>query len=610
MRIPVRGNPEPGRYSLERTPYFREPLEACGRDDPHDYVVVMKTPQTGASTFSRAAIGYWVDTTADPILLVYPTQDACEEQIIERVVPAIKETPRLARWITSRAKDITISEVSLSHLSIYAGWATSPQALASRPVARVVLDETDKYAGNAKEAEPEDLAEHRTNTYKHRRKILAISTPTTKTGTIYRMFRQSRDKRHWHCACPGCGELVRWEWSHFRWDRQAEVDPTDEDQAIELIDQLDVGDATAWIVCPSCETKVTETQRLPAVNAGCYQSEGYPPGERPRSKRVAYHVPAWISPWVTFSDVVAAYLRSRYSEDARDFHNGFLALPSEEVSGTVNGDVFTDRMEATPHEVPAWCTALVAGADTQARAGKPYWVWTVRAFGKANKSQLVAFGVAHTWAALIESTVDAEFAVSGRHPIGADLIMVDTGGGVETEDGNTTHIVYEGARADPARVVPVKGASHKQDRIIRASDVAYVAPGNARKAHVHLHTLDTERLKDVLVSLIRSVDPVLWFENALVTPDYVAQMTSEEKTRVRVGRKWVRKWFRTSKARNDLWDATVYALAGAIMMRAHDRAASSEQAKTKGEERPARPAPAKRGQINRRRKRGGWINKR
>lgn len=615
FRIPIRGNPEPGRYSLDRTPYFREPFQACGRDDPHDYVVLMKTPQVGASTFSHAVIGGWIDTTADPVLLVYPNQDACEEQIETRIVPVIKESPRLARWITSRAKDITISSIALAHMTVYAGWTGSPQAMASRPIPRLVYDETDKGQGSAKEAEPEDLIRHRTNAYKGRRKVLAISTPTTKSGTIYRMWRQSRDKRHWHCVCASCGDLVRWEWKHFRWDRMAEIDPTDEDPAIELVDQLETGESRAWIVCPSCNSPVHEEDRLPAILAGNYESEGYPPGERPRSKRVAYHIPSWISPWVSFADVVCAYLKSRYTDDARDFNNGFCALPSEEVSGTVDGDVFNERASARPHEIPGWATCVVGGADTQARDSKPYWIYVVRAYGKNNRSQLVTFGKVDSLDALREATVDAKFIRDGLHPIGADILMIDSGGGVETEDGSTTYLVYEAARNSGGMAIAIRGANRPQDRLIKTSNIDYPVPGKAEKGTAFVLTLDTERLKDILVSLIRSEEPILWEENQLVTPDYVAQMTSEEKTRVRIGRKWVRRWMRTSKARNDIWDASVYSLAGAIMMRAHDRAErhsrrEAEKAAPKKPKVRKREDTQSRRKIGRRRGGGSWISKR
>ena len=615
IRIPVRGNPEPGRYSLDRTPYWREPLQAIAQDDPHDYVVIMKTPQTGASQWSRVAIGYWIDTTADPVLLIYPNQDACEEQIEEKVVPTIKESPRLARWITGRDRDITIDTVTLKHMTIYSGWASSPQMLASRSVPRIVLDETDKNQGSAKEADPEDLAKHRSNADKGRRKILAISTPTTKVGTVSRMFRESRDKRHWHCGCHHCGDLVRWEWKHFRWDHQAETDETDGDAAIELIDKLETEEARAWVVCPSCSAEIHEEQRLESVLAGNYESEGYPPGERPRSKRVAYHVPSWLSPWVTFADVVCAYLKSRHSDDARDFNNGFLALPSEEVSGTVDGDIFTERNEARPLEIPKWATAVVAGADTQARDGKPFWVYVVRAFGKDNRSQLVTYGKAETWADLLTSTVHASFLREGLNAIGSDILMVDSGGGVETDDGSTTYLVYEGARRSNGLAVAIRGANRPQDRLIKTSNVDYPVPNKAEKGSAYVLTLDTERLKDILVSLIRSAEPILWEENQLVTPEYVAQMTSEEKVRVRIGRKWQRRWMRTSKARNDIWDATVYALAGAILMRAQDRETASAKRKA------SRDTPAtqtrkrdtqNRQRIGGRKRRDGrsWINKR
>jgi phage terminase large subunit GpA-like protein len=157
------------------------------------------------------------------------------------------------------------------------------------------------------------------------------------------------------------------------------------------------------------------------------------------------------------------------------------------------------------------------------------------------------------------------------------LLCVDSGGAVEVEtddtiDGSTTDLVYALSKADPARVVAVKGhgGSKRPDRLVSPRNVDY-QPRGMPPTTVLLHILDTERLKDILARLIRAKDPVLWEESSAADADYVQQMTAEERVLLRLGRKKRWSWVNTTRRRNDLWDATVYALAAAKILKVEQR---------------------------------------
>lgn len=579
--LPRRDNPEPGPLRLSRTPYMREILDALGPDSQYEFVVLMKVPQSGGSTAAQSIVGFWADREADPILILYPDERSATEQVVKRITPMFRESDRLRSLLTGRAWDAKRHLLDLEHCTIYGAWAGSPQAMSSRAIRFLVLEETDKYLGAARESRPEDLIRHRTTTFRSRRRVFALSTPTTKMGTISRLFRASRDRRHYHSLCPHCEELVLWKLPALRWDRKAECESNaGEEVLLEVADALEVGDLEAWVDCSSCGSAISERERCDAVTRGEWVSDGFPPGERPTARRVAYHVSGFVSPWVSFADLASAYLRAVHGGDLHDFYNGSLGMPAEEVHGSLDPSAFESRATARPYTIPPWATCVVAGADTQARDKKPYWVWTARAWGRGNRSRLVGWGRAYSTEELARCTLGARWVVEGTRTFqGATLLMVDSGGGAELDDsydGNTTHLVYEMARRDPARVIPIKGASRPQDRPIRSANVAYLSPGESRKAMILLHTLDIERFKDMLAALVDATDPVLWEENQLVTPEYVAQMTAQEKTRTKLGRKYVTKWLRTSRARDDLFDASVYCLAGAHMLRADDRARKAE----------------------------------
>lgn len=589
--IPRRGAAEPGPYRLDRTPYVREILDTLG-DNQHTEVTLCKGVQVGGTALALAALGSWVDDgDGDSIILTLPSQKAAEAYIQERIQPLL-ESPRLARYVTDRSYDVRRDQVDLVHLSIHAAWTGSPQTMASRAIRRAISDEIDKAQDLTKEAAHLDLIRDRLVTFGHRAKHFILSTPTTSDGPIWTTFQRTADKRYFHVPCPHCGTSQRLVWEQVRWDGHGQEVP--DDQLIALADDLLSGRARAWYACAHCGEAIHERDRMRTVEAGEWVSVL---GPNPVSVSVAYHISALYSPWVTFARLVSEYLRAHVSQDTRNFRNVFLGLPQEDGPITRRvGDVFTPR--AKLHRaglVPDWATILTAGADTQARSGHAYWVWVVRAWGPRFRSRLIAAGKAFSPDDLIRSTVDARFPVEGGGLMSPLIVCVDAGGGSETLDGNTTWTVYQTARREPGRVIPVKGhgGRTRPDRMIRASNVMYQPPGvPSPPIPVLLHVLDTESFKDRLDGLIYSEDETIWEESDCLPADYVTQMTAEEKTRIKLGKRSEVRWVNNTRSRSDYWDASGYCLAAAHMVRADER---TQQRQSRPTPAPTQPPPSRRG---------------
>ncbi len=606
-----RDSAEPGPYRLDRTPYMREILDVLG-DSQHTEVTLCKCAQIGGTAVAKAIIGYWIDDgDGDSIICGLPNQKAAEAYIQERIQPLL-ENPRLARYVTERSYDVTKGQVDLSHCSIFAGWSGSAQTLASRSCRRAISDETDKAQDLAKEAGSLDLIRDRLITYGFRAKHFVLSTPTSSDGPIWSAWTRTADKRHYHVPCPSCGASHRLVWEQVRWDGY-DLEDRPEGELLQLADDLLSGRAHAWYECPHCHGRLEERDRMRSVEAGEWVSEL---GPNPVSASVAYHISALYSPWVSFARLVSEHLKAVVSQDSRNFRNAYLGLPNED--GPISrreGDVFTPR--AKLHRagvVPSWATTLTAGADTQAKSGHPYWCWVIRAWGPRHRSRLIAAGKAHTPEDLIRSTVDARFQVEGGGVLSPTICCIDSGGGSELSDGNTTMEVYQLARRDPGRMIAVKGHGGRirPDRLIRASNVTYQPPGSsAPPLAALLHVLDTQSLKDQLAALIYSEDQTLtlWEESDCLPEGYVTQMTAEERTRVKLGKRSEVRWVNHTRSRSDWWDASVYALAGAHMLRADERAQKRQQQAPAGNltPPPGRFQEGRRMSINRDRP---WISRR
>ena len=106
--------------------------------------------------------------------------------------------------------------------------ANSAVGLRSLPARYLFLDEVDAYPPSAdEEGDPVALAEARTLTFAHRRKIFLVSTPTIQgVSRIEREYLAS-DQRRFFVPCPHCGAMQWLRFERLRWDKgQPETAPT------------------------------------------------------------------------------------------------------------------------------------------------------------------------------------------------------------------------------------------------------------------------------------------------------------------------------------------------------------------------------------------------
>lgn len=86
--------------------------------------------------------------------------------------------------------------------------ANSAVGLRSTPVRYLFLDEVDGYPGDADgEGDPVDLAIQRTTTFRGRRKIYMVSTPTLKGHSRIEAAYLDSDQRYFHVPCQHCGDM-------------------------------------------------------------------------------------------------------------------------------------------------------------------------------------------------------------------------------------------------------------------------------------------------------------------------------------------------------------------------------------------------------------------
>jgi len=378
------------KWSNDLTPYTAGIMDASFFPGVQT-IIACATPQTGKSEAVNNCIGFASDMDPGPAMYVYPDRDTAAENSRDRLQPMFEKSPRLRSYLTGSDDDLTNIRIRLRHMPIYLAWARSASRLANKPIRYLVLDEIDKYPAELTgETDPIGLAEKRTITYLYNRRIWKISTPTIETGAIWRALTTEAQARFdYHVRCPACGKLQKMVFSEeggthrICWPKGVR-DP-------EVVER----DHLAWYQCAHCDEKWTDRKRDLAVRTGQWveQKSGtelfaYLTANRPT--KIGFHVPAWLSPFVSLSTCAAAFLKAQkgqpdYRNKLKDFKNAIEAAPWKIVEGERRESVILALKDDRPRgRVPGGnvVAGMTAAVDTQDNG---FW-YEIRAWGWGGKT--------------------------------------------------------------------------------------------------------------------------------------------------------------------------------------------------------------------------------
>lgn len=571
-----------GQYRSDRVPYARGIMDALG-DLEHREVYFQKPVQCGGSELGRNWLAWTIDIDPGPTMVVFPSQDACRETIEERIVPMLRDCPRLARLKTGNEHDIRKGVIKLLSCSIYTGWSGSPQALASRPIRYLLLDEMDKFqVWRGVEADAASLARDRTLTYLHKRKVFGLSTPTIPEGAIAKAVAACGDIRDYCIRCVACERLQVPKWEQVSW---AGMEGGDEDALKENRRALEAREIEAVYAChfDDCDAEMVQADFWRGVKAGAWVSEGYAAGEHPKSESLGFRLSGLCSPWLGVQRLAMEFQAAKLEGMGalQNFWNAFLGLPFFDSEG--QGDAATEITQQRIWElaadggerldVPDWTNGVVAGMDT-GKADHPY---VIRAFGAGFKSQLLEIGSAKTPGDIYKLLeLDLKGERKGKmQTYRVARICLDSGGGEGKLGSSRTEQVYRIAQKEPERIWAIKGYGSSKSRMpnpIYTREINYRKKGEIHgpTLDVRLSTLDVHYWKDVLAGYIARG---IWHPFRGVPRDYVAQVAAERKKFKRrettadgLSREvWM--WEpKTAGLANHYFDCEVYAVAAAHML--------------------------------------------
>ena len=335
----------PWRNAL--TPYLIEIMDAFS-DDTTEQIVFVKPTQVGGTSAMENALGSAIDQDPGPAMMVYPSDQLAKRTVESKLEPMFKSCPALAaKYRAHESEDLA---QRFDGMTVYLTGANSPADLSSTPIRYLFLDEVDKYPGSTKkESDPVSLAVERTKSYRLNRKIFMASTPTLKTGLIWRAKEAAEAEKHYFVPCPHCGAFIELKFAQLKW-------PSKEEEP-DMIQRA----RRARYVCQECGCILTDRDKPAMLRAGRWQFIRRD-SETPRS--VAFWMNTLYSPFTTFEEVVREFLKVKDDpEMLHNFVNSWLAEPWEDTKLKTSADLVLERQTETPAwQLPPWTKLLTGGA--------------------------------------------------------------------------------------------------------------------------------------------------------------------------------------------------------------------------------------------------------
>ncbi|MDO4495191.1 MAG: phage terminase large subunit family protein [Clostridiaceae bacterium] len=526
----------PGLWRNQITPYLVGIMDEFNNYETEE-ITFVKPTQVGGTEAMQNMLAYIVAQDPSPTMVVYPTDELGEATSQNRLQPMFKSSPELQKHFSENESQK--DELQFDNMYISIAGSNSPSALASKPIKYLFLDEVDKYPpASSKEADPISLAKERTKTFRGR-KIYSCSTPTLRTGHIWKMMESSDVVKHYFVPCPHCSEYIELKFSQIRWP--------DKDTGLSSEDRA----AQAVYVCQECGAVITDSDKTQALIKGEWRAIK----ETTKTARtVAFWMNTLYSPFTSFSQIAKEFIKSKDDPDKlHNFANSWLAEPWEDTKLKTNADLVMERQTAVPaYTVPDWAKFITGGVDVQENS----IYWTIRAFGNHITSQNIAHGQVFSWNEL-QRVMNIEYKKADGTPMIVALALIDSGD--QTDD------VYNFCAENSDWAYPCKGT----DSMLNHYKISTVNKTGSKAYGMTLVLVDGGKYKDLIAARMRLENgEKSWMVHADCDREYAEQVTAEHKI-IERNSKGIEKYLwkkKQSHADNHYLDCEVYAMAAADLL--------------------------------------------
>ena len=553
----------PGPWRNEKTPYLVAIMDELLNYETEE-IVFCKPSQVGGTEVIMNILGYIIQQDPSPTLAVYPSDILADSIYKNRILPMIMASPTILERY--HENESTQSELQFDGMYLSLTGSNSPANLASKAIRFLFLDEVDKYPGaSKKEADPISLARERTKTF-HNRKIFMTSTPTLRTGHIWKALEGCDIIKHYFVPCPHCGKYIELKWADISLPK---------DETMSYADRAEF----AVYVCPECAAIITDQHKPQMLRYGEWRTVQE---NTKYARKVGFWMNTFYSPFVRFSEIAKEFLMSKDDPDLfQNFTNSWLAEPWEDTKLKTSADLVLDRQTDLPEMiVPTWAKLLTAGVAVQENC----LYWTIRAWGNFLTSQNIAHGQAFSFPE-IERIMNLQFTREDNGPpMVVSLALIDS--------GDNTVVVYDFCAINSEWALPCKGSSHPLDFYTKISRVAKT---DSRAYGMQLILVDGGKCKDAIAGRMRRENGKgSWMVYQGCDRTYAEQVTAEHKVNVKkASGRTVQEWKpKASHTDNHYLDCEVYAMAAAEALGARTMHLEDQQETVQPRTEPPAPDPA------------------
>lgn len=549
-----------GRWQKKNAPHTVEPMDTWAR--PWVVHVLLCLPPQSAKTMTMVITKLWaIDYDPGPVMTAFADADTIRRFTAEYLVELLDASPHLRRLKSQNPDDTTMKLVRLRNgAKWYFSNANNPKDLATVPVRYADADERCKWpkqSGQEKDtrdSSPWRLLFMRTRSYRFTKKLFSASSVRTEDDDMWTALREDAQEHRVYLAyCPHCGTGQRMVWPRFRLAEGLRFQEVTHQE----VTQRDLG----RYACAACEAEWDDEARDQAVQSEEWQAVAPqslfdpdhwddpfpPPPEEPleRPSVVAFHGAAWVSTFVSLSEVVAEFMRAAREPDPdirrallMAWTNNYPNKPwREDKPAAVEEDALRRRVDARPEGlVPPEALGLLLTADVQ---GDGIW-YEVRAWGEHGTSWGLQHGFLPKGVLPPELVPGAEGLLSDDMRallLVANQAFADSRGGEHrvrfglVDSGYRTDEVYELCRVAKT-LLPSKGVETESKRVnpLTYSELD-TYPGTKKKipGGLKLVSYSPDVWKDALARrlLVEPGHAGAWHLHTGTGPDYLAHFRAE-----------------------------------------------------------------------------------